>query len=257
MKTVWNIAVLCLCIYTVQAQSGKDIMIKNDAQIRTQDESRDLTMILTDAKGRSRERKVNQYSINDAEDNRSTIIRFSAPADVKGTSFLAVEHSTRDDDQWLYLPALRKTRRISSSDITDNFVGSDFTYEDLGTEDLEDFSYTVLREDTFENASCYVIEAIPITPEKIKETGYSKRILYIRKSEYLAVKVDYFDKKGNHTKTFTITDIRKIPNSDKTRAHILTMKNLRTKHTTVLRFNNFKINQGLDTALFSKRNLEK
>lgn len=242
-------------IFTIQAQTGLSIMEKNDAQILADDESNSLVMILTDAKQRSRERQVSQYIKTDAQKNRSSIIQFTAPADVRGTSFLAIEHDEREDDQWLYLPALRKTRRISSSDQTDNFVGSDFTYEDLGTEDLQDFKYNLIKEVVIDGDQCYLIEAIPSTASKKEETGYSKREIYIRKSDYIAKKIIFFNKKGIHTKTLTAKNIQAIAGTQKSRAYQLIMHNLRTNHTTTLKFDNFQINKGVEEALFSKRAL--
>lgn len=258
MKTLLTyIALTTVFLNIIGAQTGLSIMKKNDAQVLANDESVDLKMILTDSKKRSRERQVTQFIKTDAAKNRSSIIQFSAPADVKGTSFLAVEHTGREDDQWLYLPALRKTRRISSSDQTDNFVGSDFTYEDLNTEDLDAFKYTLKEEATLDGVACYHIEAIPVTEAKKKETGYSKRELYIRKNDYVAQKIMFFDKNGAHTKTLTATNIKPIAGTDKSRAYQLLMENHRTNHNTTLVFNNFKINKGVEEDLFSKRNLER
>ncbi|MFQ6116110.1 MAG: outer membrane lipoprotein-sorting protein, partial [bacterium] len=113
-------------ITLTQDLSALEIMKKNDQQRKSRDERVELTMKLINRKGKERVRKVSQVTMTDASDNQKSLIRFLSPADVKGTRLLTIEHSNRDDDQWLYLPALKKVRRISASDQSDNFMGTDF-----------------------------------------------------------------------------------------------------------------------------------
>ncbi|WP_281989619.1 outer membrane lipoprotein-sorting protein [Aquimarina aggregata] len=251
------LVVFSLNVSVLSAQTGLEVMTKNEKQVFADDEKVDITMTLVNKKGKTRVRTINQVTKSDETRNRSSIIRFTSPSDVKGTSFLAIEYSDRDDDQWLYLPALSKTRRISSSNQTDNFVGSDFTYEDLATEDLEDFKYTNVKQETLDGQDCFLVEAIPVSESKIKETGYSKREIYVRKSDFVIAKVNFYDKNGVHFKTLTTGDIKKVVNNEKSRAYEISMNNLKTNHKTILKFSNFQINTGVETDLFSKRNLEK
>ncbi|WP_271783311.1 outer membrane lipoprotein-sorting protein [Aquimarina algiphila] len=251
------LAVFSFNISMLSAQTGLEVMTKNERQVFADDEKIDITMTLVNKKGKTRARTINQVIKSDETRNRSSIIRFTSPSDVKGTSFLAVEYSDRDDDQWLYLPALGKTRRISSSNQTDNFVGSDFTYEDMGTEDLEDFKYTIIKEETIDGQNCFLVEAIPISTSKIKETGYSKREIYVRKSDFVIAKINFYNKNKVHIKTLTTSDVKKVANSEKSRAYVITMNNHKTNHKTILKFADFQINTGVETDIFSKRNLEK
>ncbi|MBI4831919.1 MAG: outer membrane lipoprotein-sorting protein [Candidatus Lindowbacteria bacterium] len=174
---------------------------------------------------------------------------------MKGVGLLTVEYSARDDDQWLYLPALRKVRRISASDQGDNFMGTDFTYEDIRSEKLDQHQYTVARSETIDGHDCYVIEAVPSTEKQKKESGYSRREIWVRKDIFLTVQTKYYDKKGEHFKTEVRTDVVEVcPNIY--RPNFMEMKNLKTKHTTQLGFDERKINKGLNDTIFTERELQ-
>jgi outer membrane lipoprotein-sorting protein len=240
-----------------QTLSAFEIMQKNAQQVQSEDESVEVTMTLIDNKGRERVRQVRQVTKTDPADNRSVVIQFLSPADVKGTGFLAIEYTGREDDQWLYLPALKKTRRISASDQTDNFVGSDFTYEDLSTEDLKDYHYKIMGTEKPNGSDCYVIEAIPGHETKQKESGYSKRHLYIRKDNFMIVQVKYYDHQNEQIKLLKVTNMGLVKDTGKWRTFNARMENLRTGHATTLTFKNHIINKGLSRDQFTTRYIEK
>ncbi len=250
---------LALFANAAQAQelSAREIMDRNDAQRRTQDEQSELTMELINKKGKKRVRKVSQLTKTRADGNENSLIRFLAPADVRGTGLLTHEQSNRDDDQWLYLPALKKIRRISASDKSDSFMGTDFAFEDLQQEELDKYQYTLLRSEELDGQPCYVVEAIPTDAKEKKVSGYSKRIFWIRKDNFLAVQIHFYDKKNDFIKIFNATDIREIGDSGKWRAHRITMENRKSKHKTVLLFENYRINEGLADKFFTRRYLER
>lgn len=237
--------------------SALEIMKKNDQQRKSRDERVELTMKLINRKGKERVRKVSQFTMTDASDNQKSLIRFLSPADVKGTGLLTVEHSNRDDDQWLYLPALKKVRRISASDQSDNFMGTDFAYEDLGSEELENYDYKLLGTENLDGVECYLIEAVPNNEKEKKASGYSKRHLWIRRDNFVGILIKYYDKKGELLKIFKASDIRLIEGTNKWRAHRMEMENVQTRHKTVLLFDNFAINQGLKGKLFTQRYLQR
>lgn len=240
-----------------QQPTGREIMEKYKAQDRTKDTSVKLTMTLSNARGGQRERQVTQVTKTDANDNRKQLIRFLSPADVAGTGFLSIEHSDRDDDNWLYLPALRKTRRIAGSDKTDSFVGSEFTYEDLDAEDLDAHEYKLIGSESVDGVEAWIVEATLTDPEKIKETGYSKRELWISKDHYLMIQTKYYDRDGAYIKLFKAGDIRQVPDADKWRTYHLTMEDVRKGDKTVLELSEYKMDQGVQDGYFSERYLKR
>jgi outer membrane lipoprotein-sorting protein len=259
MKTTIIFFLFLISSFTSRAleYSAYEIMEKSDEQSSAKDESMLLTMGLVNSKGKEMVRKIEQITRQDNNKNRSLIIKFLAPADVKGTGFLSLEHKDREDDQWLYLPALNKTRRISASDETDSFMGSDFTFEDLNREDLKDYSYTLKGEVTHDETACYLIEAIPNNEKKKKESGYSKREITVRKDNFVIVHVKFYGKDGQPSKIFKASNVKQVPGSPKYRAYKLEMEDLKNKHKTYLTLENIKIDKGVSADLFTQRYLER
>ncbi|NIM50952.1 MAG: outer membrane lipoprotein-sorting protein [Gemmatimonadales bacterium] len=254
-----NLALLGLLTGSLWAQqpTGREIMERYKAQDRTQDLSAEQTMTLTNSRGGERERRLTYVTRTDADGNRRMLVRFLAPADVARTGFLSIERSDRDDDRWLYLPALRKTRRIAGSDKTDKFVGSEFTYEDLDSEKLDLHEYTLIGSETVDGVDAWVIEAVATDPERLEETGYSKRELWISKVHYLVIQAKYYDGSGGYVKLFRATDIRQIPNSEKWRAYHMTMEDVRKGNKTTLQVLEYEIDQGIPDRYFSERYLKR
>ena len=236
--------------------SGAEIMKKSDEMASSDNEQSVLVMRLINSKGKERSRNIKQFIRFDENDNRSSLIRFNAPADVAGTGFLAVENADREDDQYLYLPALQRSRRISASNETDNFMGSDFTFEDLDREDLSDFNYKLEGEEQINGAAAWKIIATPANDKKAKESGYSKREIFVSKQSFIPLMINYYDKKGTLTKVFTAKDVKEV-GAGKYRAHKMEIANKATGHTTVLEFSDFVINGGLEEDFFTVRYLEK
>ena len=247
---------LLLSPQTSSAQSATDIMKKYKEQDRSKDSRADLKMLLINASGKERVRKVTQMTKTDKNGLRKSLIRFLSPADVKGTGLLSIENEGRDDDNWLYLPALRKVRRISGSNKTDSFMGSDFTYEDLETEDLNDYNYKLLGEDKINDMETWKIEALP-KASILDKTGYSKRVLWITKKHHLVVKVKFFDKSGAFSKELAGSDIRKIDNANKWRLFRIEMKNVLKGSKTVLEITDYKLNTGIKDKIFTQRYLKR
>ena len=237
--------------------SAHEVMVRNDRQRKADDEQIELTMKLINKKGKERIRRIRWVLKTDASSEMKSIIRFLSPVDVKGTGLLTIEHSGRDDDQWLYLPALRKTRRISASDQADSFMGSDFAFEDIGTEELDNYDYMILQTEIVEGVECIVIQAVPNNDNERKESGYSKRKMWIRTDNFVTTKALFFDKKAKVFKQFKASDIQQIDGTHKWRAHRMEMENLKTGHKTVLIFDVFVINTSIEDRVFTKRYLER
>ncbi len=246
-----------ICQAAVAAElTGREIMEKDEQQNKGEDEFNKTLMVLVNKRGQERKRKMEYYSKTGKDDNDKILIRFLEPSDVKGVGLLTIEYSDRDDDQWLYLPALKKVRRISSSDQGDSFMGTDFTYEDIRSEKLDKHTYAVIGSESVDGHDCYVIEALPATEEQKKDSGYSKRVIWMRKDIFLMLKVEYYNKKGEHFKTEVRKDIvEAAPNLY--RPNFMEMKNHKTGHTTQITFDERKINSGLADRLFTERMLKR
>ncbi len=236
-----------------QELTARQIMERNDDVQISKDSTSKITMKLINEKGQERVRKIAYFEKRDKDDNRNTLVKFQFPADVKGTGLLTLEHKGSEDDQWLYLPALRKTRRISASDKGDSFMGSDFTYEDMEQEDLDEFEYKLLGTEDINGEPCYRIEGIAVSESKKKETSYSRREIWVRKGDFVLLKINYYDKKGNFLKTLTVADIKVI--NGKPRAHKIVMENLQRRHKTELIYEEIKLDQGISDNLFTERQL--
>lgn len=250
-----KLAVLCMVIVfpAVYAEeiTGWDIMEKVDNRYTGDDQTAEMTMTLTKSSGRKRVRKVKVWQ-KDYGKNDKSLMRFLEPADIRGTGFLVWEHEEKDDDQWLYLPALKKVRRISTREKEKSFMGTDFSYEDLGSHDLDDYDYTLLKSETFNDQNCHVIESLP---KPGKKKSYSKIISWIRKDIFIAIKIDFYDKKGEFLKRLHAINIEKIDGIWTTKR--MEMENVQKKHITVLEFENIRYNIGLKNNIFTERNLTK
>src|SRR3990172_11909951 len=174
--------------------SPKDIMIKNFFVNRVKDSKSESAMTLINESGQKRERKstgVSKLQTNGIDNMR--LIKFISPADVKGTSNLMIEHSDGDDDIWIYLPALKKVRRLVSSNKKDSFVGTDFSYEDVIGQKVEEWDHRLVKEEEVTGQPCYVIESLPKNETVKSNSGYGKRTTWIRKDNFVMIKGEILD----------------------------------------------------------------
>lgn len=241
---------------TGREPTGREVMEAYKAQDRTDDLSAEQTMTLLRARG-ERKRELTYVTRTDADGDRKMLIRFLAPPEIEGTGFLSVEHADRDDDRWLYLPATRKTRRIAGSDKTDDFVGSQFTYEDLDSERLDLYEYRLVGSDTVDRVETWVVEAVPSDPKKIEETGYDRRELWIEKDHDLVVRARFYDRDGSYVKELRASEIRQVPGSDRWRPYRLTMEDVRDGDRTVIDVHEYRIDTGVPDSFFSERYLKR
>jgi hypothetical protein len=241
------------------APTGRQIMQWVDDRDDGDNGISDLEMTLVDKRGNERVRRIRTFSKDFGEDDYQLMF-FLAPADVKDTGFLTYDYDDedRDDDQWLYLPALSKTKRIAGGDKSGSFMGSDFTYADMTTRPLERYEYELLKEDEVAGAKVWVVQAVPRTKEEIDETGYTKSISFVRQDNYVVVRALSFLKKGKRLKYL---DVKKLEQIDgiwvATELTMTTKQRDRVIHKTVLRNRNVRFNQGLTEDMFTTRRLEK
>ena len=209
-----------------------------------------VQMRLVDADGDAKDRVIEQYGREENDRMRNVII-FHRPASVEGTRFLTIERGDRDDDQWIYLPALDRVRRIAGGEGDDAFMGTDFTYNDLEGRDIEGYNYELLREEQVDDWNTYVVETVP-KPET--DSQYSKLVQYVDRNSWIPVKIEFYDQDGNLLKVNQVHRMERvqgywtiIENS---------MANVQTEHRTELQVTNFRYNEDLPDGLFTVNFLE-
>ena len=207
-----------------------------------------LTMTLINSRGGERVREIRQY-IKDFGTVEKKIMFFQKPADVKNTSFMnwSYDDETQNDDQWIYLPALKKVKRISSDSSGDYFMGSDFTYDDLGDRKVGDDTHTLLRTETLEGLECYVVESVT----KDEDYMYSKTITWVVKDRWYGLKKEFYDEDEDFLKSLTLLNVEQINGF-----WIITgteMKNDQKDHMTRMEFKGVKVDAGIKDSNFSER----
>jgi len=207
-----------------------------------------MQMTLINAAGQKKSRTM-KMKVLEGEDEDKSLMEFLTPADVKGTKFLSYEHVNKDDDQWLYLPALKRVKRIASKNKSGSFMGSEFSYEDLSAFNVKKYTY----EDGAAKLvnGIYVITSKPVS----KYSGYTKLISYIDSKTFLAQKIEYFDRKKELLKTATFEEYKKF--DVVYRIGKITMSNIQNDKTTILVWSEQKIKNGLKAKDFHKRYLKK
>jgi outer membrane lipoprotein-sorting protein len=231
--------------------SGREIMENVDKRYTGDDESVDVTMTLIKSNGRKRVRKVKLWRKSYGENDKS-LMRFFEPADVRGSGFLVWEHKDKNDDQWLYLPALKKVRRISAQEKEQSFMGTDFSYEDLASFKVDDYKHTLLKSEEIDGDDCFVVQSVP---EPGKKKSYRKTISWIRKDIFFTIRVDFYDKNDNLQKKLNVSAVEEIDGV--WTAQRMEMTNIKKNHQTILELENIKYNTGLSNNIFTERNLVK
>ncbi|MGH0032192.1 MAG: outer membrane lipoprotein-sorting protein [Myxococcota bacterium] len=241
------------------AMTAKEVMQAVDDRDDGDRSVRDMEMILIDKNENRRVRIMRSWGRDVGEDEH-TIMFFLSPADVEDTGFLTYDYdSEKDDDQWLYLPALHKTKRIASSDKSGSFMGSDFSYADLTDREVDRYDWTMMEEEVLVRGEpCWQIQGIPNTQDEIDETGYTKMIVFVRKDNFVMVRAISWLEKGGRLKYMDAAKLERIDGIwVATEMHMATKKGKKTLHRTVLHTRNVKFDQDLDEDLFSVRRLEK
>ena len=240
----------------LEALTGLEIAKRSDKAARAKSERQVMTMTLENSRGQQRIRTIEGWSRETSETEDQRYSKFLKPPDVKDTTLLTYDYDEADDDIWLYLPALKKVKRILSSNKSDYFMGSDFTYEDMENIDLVNWAFTKTGSETIDGTDCFVVEALPNNDKERDETAYSKTISWVAKSDFIARRVDFFDKKDRHAKRLSVSDVRPTSGADpRPRARRLEMENYITKHKTVLAIEEIELDVKVDDDMFSQRNL--
>jgi len=250
-----NFLPIFLCFSPAQELSGLQIMVNEDTREDGDDQTSGSIFHLINKRGQKRIRDtVRRWKDCDGKDgfDEKTIIFFQSPPEVEGTGFLNWSYIdiTKDDDQWLYLPALRKIKRISASDKEDSFMGTDFTFDDMGDRQVEEDAHKRIGQETFENKKCYLIESTP----KERNYMYSKKLVWVVDGEWIIPKVEFYDRKGRLLKHLHVK-WHKVQGMWTWEGCV--MKNVQTGHQTDIEVKDTKFNLGFKDTLFTQRTLRR
>ncbi|WP_028300771.1 outer membrane lipoprotein-sorting protein [Oceanospirillum beijerinckii] len=217
-----------------------------------QDMQAEMQMILRNAQGQESIREIRMKSLEQENDGDKSLTIFDEPRDVKGTAFLSFSHINKPDDQWLYLPALGRVKRISSRNKSGPFMGSEFSYEDMGSFEIDKYTYKYLTEEACGKLTCYVVESYPVE----KTSGYTRRISWVDTTEYRMQKLDFYDRKNERLKTLNFTGYQQYV-GQYWRADKMEMQNHQNGKSTVLAWKDYRFKQGLDERDFNKNALKR
>ncbi|MCC2614682.1 outer membrane lipoprotein-sorting protein [Aestuariibacter halophilus] len=248
---------LSLVFSNVQAQTAeeKGLAIAKERKARDRgwgDTQADMSMILRTAHGQETERKMRVKSLEVMEDGDKGLTIFDQPRDVKGTAFLNFSHPLEPDDQWMYLPALKRVKRIASRNKSGPFMGSEFAFEDMSSFEVEKYRYRYLRDETLDGQTMFVVEHVPVD----KYSGYSKMVAWVDQAHYRPFKIEYYDRKGDLLKVLTMYDYRQY--LDKYwRPQRAEMYNEQTGKSTEMITHNMTFRTGLSDSDFDKNSLKR
>ncbi len=211
-----------------------------------------MEMILRNRHGEQSVRYIRTKNLEVVGDGDKSLVIFEKPRDIKGTALLNFTHKTGTDDQWLFLPALKRVKRISSANKSGSFMGSEFAYEDITSQEVEKYTYQWLRDETYEGLECFVFERYPT----YKNSGYTRQMVWLDKKEYRMMKIDFYDRKNALLKTQTFRGyhqyLGKYWYPDE-----MFMQNHQTGKTTLLKWSDYKFRNGFKDRDFNKNSLKR
>lgn len=256
-KLLLILPLLSLFPFSASAETPeeKGLAIAREADRRDQgwrDSRADMRMILRNQHGETSERELRVRSLEVDDDGDKSLIIFDRPADVAGTAFLSYTHATKPDDQWLYLPALKRVKRIASANKSGPFMGSEFAFEDLSSQEVEKYSYRWLRDESLDGRDCFVVERIP----EYEHSGYTRQVTWIDKEHYRPQKVEYYDRKDAHLKTLTMHEYEEYLGRY-WRAHRMEMVNHLNGKSTTLTWSDYEFRNGFTDRDFDRNTLKR
>ncbi|MFC1543350.1 outer membrane lipoprotein-sorting protein [Candidatus Neomarinimicrobiota bacterium] len=233
--------------FPLMAQTGYEVASMMDARKQPDDMVSDMTMILTSRTGSSRTLTV--HSVRKGDDKQ--IIWFLSPADDRGVAFLKIEHEDQEDEMRMWLPSFNRMRRISSSAKGESFMGSDLSYEDMTMRVLDDYTYELTGEENLDGEQVWLLQS---TPKPELRSSYSRIASWVRQSDLMPIREEYYDRGSNLLKVRTM-DVREekgyfIPVR-------MFVQNVQKEHSTELVFENLQLDTGVEDDLFQERNLRR
>ncbi len=257
-KTIFGL-LLCVLLFPFHSfaetdeERGLEISKEADRRNNGFDDFRaDMEMILKNRKGDQSTRQIRIMTLEVKGDGDKGLSIFDEPGDVKGTAMLTYSHKVDPDDQWLYLPALKRVKRIASRNKSGPYMGSEFAYEDLGSQEVEKYTYKYIRDDECNGMQCFVVERYPVD----ENSGYTRQVTWIDKEEYRPQKTDYYDRKDSLLKTLTFIGYKKYLENH-WRPDEMYMVNHQTGKTTLIKWNNYRFRTGLSDKDFQVSDLKR
>lgn len=252
----WLLAAMFSGSALAQTPEEKGLAIAVEADKRDLgwgDSTANQKMILKNRQGDTSTREIRSRTLEVTGDGDKSLTVFDKPRDVRGTAFLTFSHSTKPDDQWLYLPALKRVKRISSRNKSGPFMGSEFAYEDLSSQEVDKYTYKYLRDEACgDGLTCFVVERYPVD----EFSGYTKQIAWIDQGEYRPLKIEFYDRKKSLLKTLVLSNYQQYLNQY-WRAHQMDMQNHQTGKSTRLEFSDYQFKTGLKDSDFKKSKLSR
>jgi len=215
------------------------------------DSTATMTMTLTNRSGKKSVRQIRSLTLETPGDGDKSMSIFDTPKDVKGTASLTYSHAVEADEQWLYLPALKRVKRISSKNKSGPFMGSEFAFEDIGSQEVEKYTYKYLGEEEINGIAAHKIESYPA----YKHSGYTRLINWIDKERLVSLKIEFYDRKNSLLKTLESSDYQ-LYNDKFWRPGKLEMINEQTRKQTLLEFSDYKFGTGLTDKDFRSNALK-
>lgn len=216
------------------------------------DSTADMLMLLKNEQGQQSTREIKIKSLEQEGEGDKSLSIFNKPRDVKGTAFLSFSHSVGPDDQWLYLPALKRVKRISSKNKSGPFMGSEFSFEDLGSFEVEKYTYNYLGDDNVSGIDSFKVEQFPVD----ENSGYTRRIVWVDKKEYLVQKIEFYDRKNSLLKTLSYLNYQQYLGKF-WRANSMKMINHQNGKSTELQWDNYAFRTGLRDSDFNRNSLKR
>jgi len=243
--------------------SAEEVMRRVDEREAGDSSVSDITLVLIDRRERQRIRNLKLYSKNYGEDTK-TLSLFESPADIRGTAYLNFDwnDSLRDDDSWLYLPALQRVKRLASSDTSDSFLGSDFTYADINGFEVDWYDYSFVNEsEMIDGEDCWVIEMIAKSEFKDRAeeaTGYSKMQSWVSKEKFIQLRGQFWELRGNRIKFFTASEVELVEDIwTVKRLQAITTRNDRQEHASILQIKSIDYNVDVADELLTTQAMQR
>ena len=234
-------------------QKGLEIAQKADqADQGFESTTVNLTMVLRNKNGQESRRSLENRTLEYLVDGDKSMITFNSPKDVRGTAILTYTHKEGSDDQWLYLPAVKRVKRISSDNKSGPFMGSEFAYEDLSSQEVEKYTYKFVKEESLEGSNTLVVERDPVDPK----SGYTRQLVWFNpEKDYRVEKIEFYDRRNALLKTLIYKDYQQYAGSY-WRAGEMFMSNHQTGKETQLLFENYQFGTGLSDSDFTQNSLK-
>ena len=253
--TIFLLCALVLLSLHGSSPEQKGLSIAREADQRYSgfvNQTADMKMILRTKRGRESIRDLRVRILEVSEDGDKSLIIFDRPTDVKGTALLTYSHKQDPDDQWLYLPALKRVKRIASKNKSGPFMGSEYSYEDMTPQEVEKYTYNYVRDAKLNGDDYYVVERYPVD----KYSGYVRQVVWLDKAEYRPMKITYYDRKDDHLKTLVFSEYQK--HADRFwRPGTMLMENHVTGKSTLLIWSNYKFRQDISENDFLPNSLKR